>query len=325
METFSLSVIIATKDRHLALKYVSLPSLVQTRRKQFVTVVWDASENTLAQQVAEKFSSKLYLDFCKAPRVGLPSQRNDAVKYVLTTYPSVQYVLFIDDDSRLSPDAIGGVVATFEKYPDVWGVHIPLHDSNYPYDKIKVDHKGNYVLLSPAPTLKPYRFVTPYVVVGSLPPESNDTSVEWAQGCGMAFRRAVFAELKMRFNEELQHFGGYALAEDIFFSTQLRRIYSKKLWSSVHGYLRHLESPGGRVDEEKRVASELYNLRLLFDMLNEKVVLSTYLWRLLRFKIGRLARWCAQCQIYSLTVCWRGFLRARKAYGEYRKGGHLKN
>jgi GT2 family glycosyltransferase len=316
----SLATIIATKDRHLALKYISLPSLVKTFYQQFITVVWDASENDLARQVAESFSADINVDYFRAPRIGLASQRNDAVNYVLTAYPTVQYILFIDDDSRLSPDAVKGVIATFEKYPDVWGVHIPLHDSNYPYENANVDYDGKYVLLPDTEQPEPYRFVKSHAVVGSLPPETNDTFVEWMQGGGMAFRREVFTELGILFNEELQRFGGYALSEDIFVSTELRCRYSKKLWSNLHGYSCHLEAPGGRVDEEKRVASEIYNLRLLFDMLNEKAAHHVYLWRLARFKLGRLARLCAQCQLYPVSTCWKGFLKARKAYAEYKKG-----
>jgi GT2 family glycosyltransferase len=319
-ESFRLVVVIATKDRHLALKYISLPSLAQSRFQEFATVVWDASDNDLAKGIADEFSSGLRLDFIKAPRTGLPSQRNDATKYILTKYPAMKYVLFIDDDTKLSPDALEGVVDTFEKYPDVTGVHIPLHDSSYPYNDSRPNPDGRYVLPPQTSPSKPHRFVKSHVVVGSLPPETNDTAVEWAQGCGMAFRRTVFTELGMRFNEELERFGGYALAEDVFFSAELRHRHGGKIWSALCGYSRHLEAPGGRVNEENRVASELYNLRLIFDMLNEKVFSTAYLWKLLRFKTGRLARLCAQCQQYSTGACWKGYLKAQRAYSEHEKG-----
>ena len=312
-------VVIPTKDRHLALKYVSLPSLCKMRIKNFVVWVWDGSSNDLSKQIVEQFSSLLPIYYKKAPRIGSASQRNDAIDDVLSSIPLAEYVLYIDDDSKLSQDAIEGVEETFDRYPDVWGVHIPLHDDAYPYTDKKLRPDGRYSLLSETSEAAPYRFVKSHAVVGALPPENNDESVEWAQGGGMAFRQQVFSDLRMRFNEDLEFFGGYALGEDIFFSTELRCKHNKKIWSAVYGYSRHMESPGGRLDERLRVAAELYNLRLLFDMINEEVKGWRYFWILCRFKAGRLARLGMQCQMYSIKSCWQGFWEARKAYARRQK------
>lgn len=81
----SLSVIIATKDRADALRDISLPSLLRQDTDGFEVIVWDASETDDSRVVAESFAPRfaergINFTFAKAPRAGLTSQRNDAVK-----------------------------------------------------------------------------------------------------------------------------------------------------------------------------------------------------------------------------------------------------
>lgn len=319
--SIALAVVIATKDRHLALKYISLPSLQKSILKNFVIVVWDASTGDLSRQIVDKFRPELAIDYMTAPRLGLASQRNDAVKYVLWQYPSVRYFLFIDDDSKLSPDAIEGVVLTFEKYADVWGVNVPLHRAGYDYDyKHNTDAMGRFRHSKTYDRRTRHRRVTSYMLQEQPFYDPNDIPVGWLQGGGMGVRKEVFSELGLFYDENLELFGGYALGEDLFFSIELSHRYTKKLWNSIHGYFRHMEVPTGRVNGSNLAAANFYNYRLAFDVLNERRgFIEKYISLILfyRLKFGEIWGWLDK-QI-TKTECFAGYWKAMKAYSRHKK------
>ena len=92
-----IAVIIATKDRCKDIEIHAFASLERSAFRDFVCVVWDASDDDKTERVVQGKVWNFQLKYFKAPRVGSSSQRNDAVEYVLQTYPSIRYVLFMMD------------------------------------------------------------------------------------------------------------------------------------------------------------------------------------------------------------------------------------
>ena len=114
-----ISVIIATRNRAKALEAISLPSLAEQTYNDFEVIIWDASDDDSTKRVVEKYKSQhpwIDVRYFRAPRKGLASQRNDAVKVVRGNI-----VLFIDDDSEVSPNGLNAVIEAFLN-PTVKGV-----------------------------------------------------------------------------------------------------------------------------------------------------------------------------------------------------------
>lgn len=119
----TLAIIIATKNRAEAIKKYALSSLEKSDFRDFICVVWDASDGLDTRNICEQNNWSFDLQYFKAPRIGSSSQRNDAMESVFSTNLG-RYCLFFDDDSELSVDALQGVVESF-KGKEVWGVNIP--------------------------------------------------------------------------------------------------------------------------------------------------------------------------------------------------------
>ncbi|MCL2009483.1 MAG: glycosyltransferase [Synergistaceae bacterium] len=261
MTHYSIAVIIATKNRAEAVRTISLPSLERLAFRDFICVIWDSSEDDDTLRVAESGNWSFKISYTKAPRVGSSSQRNDAVLHVHAVWPSVRYIVFIDDDSELSSDALEGVWASFQD-SEVWGVNIPF--TRYPYApsvfrrlQLKICHSlfkksGRGVVL---PCLYPYLTL----------PETRGAEVDYLVAGGMGLRMEVFTELEIFFPEAFQRFGGYALLEDLAISFYLKHKLKRKIINSVHGSFVHHSVVGGRLDTQKYFAARWFNIHLLFE------------------------------------------------------------
>ena len=311
MLTVPLAVIIATKNRSEAIERYALASLERSAFRDFVCVVWDASDDDRTRRAAEDGAWTFPIRYLKAPRPGLTSQRNDAVDHVLEHIPSVRYVLFIDDDSELSQDALEGVLQTFEN-EDVWGVNVP-HAPVLKGDGTKEVQKKLRVSSRS-------RVMTSYLYNRGTCPEPHGIDVDWLSGCGMAFRREVFGELGLRFPEEFQRFGGYALGEDSALSCYLHRKMGRKLKNAVSGTLRHYAAGGARLNVANMVASKWYNFHLLFDCLYDDVRGPRLLWLKVKFKLFMLAaalKLLFRARSLDLLSLFRGIGSARAALREF--------
>jgi hypothetical protein len=215
----------------------------------------------MTQNVTENGDWSFPIFYIRAPRAGLPSQRNDAVLHARQTWPAVQYVVFIDDDTELSPDALNGIQETFQD-PEVLGVNIPFICDPYASSKFRrLAHKIFHSLLK-----APGRgVVLPCCYFYLAPPEIRGAKVDWTVGCGMAFRVEVFSKLECFFPEAFQRFGGYGAYEDQAFSFHLQYILKRKLTNSVYGGQIHHRVPGGRLNVKNLFAARWFNIRLLFD------------------------------------------------------------
>lgn len=310
---YNFVVIIATKNRAEALKKYALPSLEHSVFQDAVCLLWDASEDDSTQSVVEQGRWDFSLKYMKAPRAGLTSQRNDATEYVLKTYPSVRYLLFIDDDSELSSDALQGVTRSFEDN-NVWGVNIPH----------VVSFKNNVLVQSKALT----RRVTSYLHNRSACPEPCGIPVEWLSGCGMAFRIEVFRELGLRFPEIFQKFGGYALGEDLALSFYLHKKLNKKMINAEFSALRHHSYGSARLDIERMAASKWYNFHLLFDAIYDDIRGYKYLLLRAQFKLFMCAaalKLLIRARSFDGLSVFRGIKAAGVALREYRQTSDIKN
>ena len=252
-----ISVVIATRNRSEALETISLPSLAKQDFKNFEVIIWDASDDDKSKVVVETFIQShpdMMIRYFKAPRVGSASQRNDAVKVA-----NGEIIFFIDDDSEVSQDGIFSLNEAFED-ESVFGVGLPLKN-------LKNNKEKNFSFRSKISKI--------YSIIFSLQHEGKNRKVmlsgcniwpswghekfgevEWLSGCSMAYRKELFD--KFSFDERLQKFGGYALAEDVQFSHQILR-NKKKLIITEKGFIIHHEAMGERLENEKVFSARIYN------------------------------------------------------------------
>ena len=313
MLTVPLAVIIATKNRSEAIERYALASLERSTFRDFACVVWDASDDERTRKVVEDGAWTFPLRYFKAPRSGLTSQRNDAVDHVLEHIPSARHVLFIDDDSELSEDALEGVLRTFGD-EEVWGVNVPhapiLEGDGNEGKEIRKETRAS----------SGSRIMTSYLHNRGTCPEPNGIDVDWLSGCGMAFRREVFGELGLRFPEVFQRFGGYALGEDLALSFYLHKKKGRKLKNAVSGTLRHYAAGGARLNVANMAASKWYNFHLLFDCLYDDVRGPRLLWLKVKFKLFMFAaalKLLFRARSLDLLSLFRGIGSARAALREF--------
>jgi glycosyltransferase involved in cell wall biosynthesis len=253
-----VSVVIATLNRSEALRDISLPSLMRQRCDGFEIIVWDASDSDDSQKVCECLvkefdKNNILLRYCKAPRRGSASQRNDA-----TDIASGDIVFFIDDDCEISVDAIQSISTCFESFPWLNGVGLPMLN--------KTPASGDSFILKFASLLfgmKNNQLQRKINRSGglSLPIKDLAGPAEWLSGGSMALRKIVFE--KVRFDERLEIFGGYAIGEDYDVSHRVMLEFGQPHMIANGGYVIHHAATGGRVLGTERVASFFFNAELI--------------------------------------------------------------
>lgn len=265
-----LSVVIVTKNRHDELRSISLPSLLVQTSKNFEVIVWDASENRLSREVTEDLTEKfcsfgVALKYFKAPRMGITSQRNDAVKGT-----QGEVLFFIDDDSEVSPNGIELLVSHFANNKYCMGASLVLFGGRSEYDNrdalLGCGEKWKRKIYS-SMGHKRLRRVHPSGSPCHV--DANEGPAEWLSGCDMAFRRNVFKDL--HFNEELEFFGAYAMGEDVEFSHRVFLRYKRPLDIISDGYVIHHMAEGARIPgNANRIASTFFNRYLLMLAASER-------------------------------------------------------
>lgn len=242
-----ISVIIATRDRANELGTISLPSLACQKNCNFEVIVWDASRDEESLNVVNKIAFDnpgLDISYYKAPRAGLPAQRNDAVKVA-----TGEIVFFIDDDSRVSPDGIHALQKLFSDNKSLVGGCLPLH-YNWPTNELYPEAKTGCIRNLFWKIYKNAFFgddnkKTLFGLSGYgpafFPRESGLIDFLW--GCDMAFRKIIFTS--HRFEERLQRFAAVAPGEDEQFSHRLHR-EGFILAIAPNGLVTHLAASGNR-------------------------------------------------------------------------------
>ena len=307
-----IAVVIATKNRYEDIQRHAFASLERSAFRDFVCVVWDASDDDRTRDSVQRKSLNFQCMYFKAPRRGSSSQRNDAVEYVLQTYTSVQYILFMDDDCEISPDTLDGILETF-KMSDVSLVVLPIYPSSGEREAVWVswvkrrlgwNHYGATDFL--------YNYKSSEGKPGGM--------AEWAGGSCIAADVNIFAKEGHFFPEEFQHFGGYALGEDFAFSFFLHKKKGKRIVNSLRGHFLHFPAKGARLNVAGMVASKWYNFHLLFDALYSNRHGRSLLWLKLKFKLFMVLA-AFKCLIRTRSLnplpALRGIKEARMALKEY--------
>jgi glycosyltransferase involved in cell wall biosynthesis len=297
-----ISVIIATKNRDIALANISLPSLLNQKESDFEVILWDASDNSRTRLVAEKYChpfscNGVSLRYFPAPRQGSASQRNDAVEVA-----SGDLIFFIDDDSEVSPDGISGLRECFASDPAIMGAALLVTESPVGLEKTQEKNSIKDRLYR----LVGYRKKRVVSLSGSAKGiEAPAGPAQWLSGCSMAYRRSVFDHL--RFNEKLETFGPYAMFEDIEFSHRVFLKYKCPLWIASRGKVTHRPVLNERVEgTEKKVAMYFFNRYLTMRVTSKDHCILGFIpfcWAVVRLLI-KLTR------AYGAAVVWRGFLLA---------------
>ena len=312
MLTVPLAVIIATKNRSEAIERYALASLERSEFRDFVCVVWDASDDDRTRKAAEDGAWTFPIRYLKAPRPGLTSQRNDAVDHVLEHIPSVRYVLFIDDDCELSHDALRGILITFEK-TEASVVNLPM-----------LPNSGQRTcgLLSRIKKRwgRKRHGATEFLYNYGSDEEKPGGDADWASGGGMALDVDVFCTLGCFFPEDFQRFGGYALGEDFAFSFFLHKKMGMHIVNSLGGHFFHYPAGGARLNVANMAASKWYNFHLLFDCLYDDVRGPRRLWLKVKFKLFMLAaalRLLRRARSFDVVSVLRGITAAKRALREF--------
>ena len=307
-----LAVIIATKNRSEAIERYALASLERSEFRDFVCVVWDASDDDLTRKAAEDGAWTFPIRYFKAPRPGLTSQRNDAVDHVLEHIPSVRYVLFIDDDCELSHDALRGILITFEK-TEASVVNLPM-----------LPNSGQRTcgLLSRIKKRwgRKRHGATEFLYNYGSDEEKPGGDADWASGGGMALDVDVFCTLGCFFPEDFQRFGGYALGEDFAFSFFLHKKMGIRIVNSLGGHFFHYPAGGARLNVANMAASKWYNFHLLFECLYDDVRGPRLLWLKIKFKLFMFAaalKLLFRARSLDLLSLFRGIGSARAALREF--------
>ncbi len=254
-----ISVIIATKDRAAVVKEIALPSLVSQNTDDFEVIIWDASENDATCDVVNAASGVfaergIPLRYFRAPRVGLASQRNDSIKEARG-----DVVFFIDDDCEVSSDGIAVLSRYFRDYRWLKGAGLPL-----------VNKAGVNMKYIRHPFLRFFRDIIYYALMGrsdnyrrirystrnSVPPLDYPGKAEWLSGGDMAIRKEVFARLK--YDETLEIFGGYAMGEDYDFTHRVYLMYRQPLLITTSGSIVHHAAGGGRIPNPRKKAAGFF-------------------------------------------------------------------
>jgi glycosyltransferase involved in cell wall biosynthesis len=314
-----ISVVIATKNRSEAVSDISLPSLLRQDVANFEILIWDASDDELTKEAVDRRRSlfeerEIALLYRRAPRVGLASQRNDALLEA-----KGDIVFFIDDDSEVSSDGLRSIDRHFSDFGRLMGLGLPLTS-----DEPSV--AGRY---AKRPVVGAARGVIRFFFRGakcSYRKIRNSTMniftsadrpgvAEWLTGASMAFRKSVFE--KLRFDERLELFGGYAFGEDYDLSHRVFLHYKEPLLIASSGFVVHHPAKGGRIaDNGKKAAAMFYNtavIRTNFRKYGNYGLLS-FIWEL---RFGLIISMFEQ-GMAAADIC-RGYFLYRRALREQRR------
>jgi len=278
-----ISVIIVTKDRPEALAKISLPSLVSQTFRGFEVIIFDASSDNKTEEITKKFTGLLDIRYSRAPRVGIPSQRNDVVKEA-----SGAIIFFIDDDLELGKDNIEKTVEAFKK-KNISGCAPPVISGKETVSSGKKRKKSivrKILRIVFGELLRSDRRIVLSSGKNIYPSEDKASEAQWLSGCAMAFRKEIFADHS--FNEKLQRFGNYALGEDVDFTYRLflegHRLEVIEAQPAIHQV-----ASNGRLSPHSNSASSVFNFYLIW----RNIIFPRNRWSLI---------------VYFLSLLWEAIL-----------------
>lgn len=260
MKTNSLSwaLVIATYKREYILPRCLRLAAKQTRLPKEIIVVdgspeWEKTRDIIQEEFSRNFG-QINLQYLKANRLSLPSQRNQGIKA-----SSADILFLIDDDSLMYPDCAEEIMKIYEADIEeaIKGVSaIPLveppDNESFPSTNgIKVAVKPQQTvfrrwlksLLSVEQTFfLPYDKDYPCRPIPDHLYNLNIGRIDVMAGFAMTFRRNIL--LVEKFSEVLER---YAAGEDQDLSYRVSRYGA--IVNAINAYLCHLEISGGRLSK----------------------------------------------------------------------------
>jgi GT2 family glycosyltransferase len=226
----SISVIIPTYNREDALRD-SIADVLKQDYPNFEAIVVDqtATHKPEIQQYLEAMSNQGKIRWFRVDWASLPGARNYAVRRA-----KGDIILFIDDDVQLPENFLANHAKNYQANPEIGAI------AGRVFDRMKLtDSQGN-------------------LIIEQLPPEAMDPGIAWyyidlvhtvkpqqvlsARGCNMSFRREIFTQHGLKFDER---FRGSAVREESDFCLRLRST-GYKIWYDPEAHLVHLgEETGG--------------------------------------------------------------------------------
>jgi len=225
-----ISVIIPTYNREDALRD-SIADVLKQDYPNFEAIVVDqtATHKPEIQQYLEEMSNQGKIRWFRVNWASLPGARNYAVRRA-----KGEIILFIDDDVQLPANFLANHAKNYQDNPEIGAI------AGRVFDRMKLtDSQGN-------------------LIIEQLPPEAMDPGIAWyyidlvhtvkpqqvlsARGCNMSFRREIFTQHGLKFDER---FRGSAVREESDFCLRLRST-GYKIWYDPEAHLVHLgEETGG--------------------------------------------------------------------------------
>ncbi len=226
----AISVIIPTYNREDALRD-SIADVLKQDYPNFEVIVVDqtATHKPEIQQYLEAMSNQGKIRWFRVQWASLPGARNYAVRRA-----KGDIILFIDDDVQLPDNFLTNHAKNYQANPEIGAI------AGRVFDRMKLtDSQGN-------------------LIIEQLPPEAMDPGIAWyyidlvhtvkpqqvlsARGCNMSFRREIFTQHGLKFDER---FRGSAVREESDFCLRLRST-GYKIWYDPEAHLVHLgEETGG--------------------------------------------------------------------------------
>ena len=231
-----ISVVIPTYGREAVL-CDTVKSVLEQTYPAYEVIVVDQTKNhepetqTLLSQLADEEKIALYtVDWAS-----LPAARNYAIE---RSHGSI--ILFLDDDVDLPAGFLEAHALGFKDRPEVGAI------AGRVFDRMKLSDSSQ-------------------PLIETLPPEAMDPGIAWyyldlvhttlpqqvltARGCNMSFRRSVFTDYGLRFDER---FEGSAVREESDFCLRFRKT-GMAIWYEPAAHLVHLgEETGGCHDISTR-------------------------------------------------------------------------
>jgi GT2 family glycosyltransferase len=279
MFTPSVSVIIPTYGRERVLRE-TLASVIQQQYPHFEILVIDQTptHESETDRDLEQLAASGKIRWFRVNWASLPGARNYGVRR-----STGEIIVFLDDDVLLPPDFLTAHVRNFER-PEVGAVAGRI------FDRMKLAEAD------------------PDLVIEDLPPEAMNPGIAWhhlnlvhtvkpqqvitARGCNMSFRRSLFEQHNLWFDERFQ---GSAVREESDFCLRIRKT-GYQIWYDPDAHLVHLgEETGGCHD----ISTRSLKYQMTFYHNNFLMALKN----LTPLQIFQLAAELFRCQVMGRPPC----------------------
>lgn len=202
------AIVVPTRNRSTLLAGL-ITNLERAYKKPRVVVIIDSSDDCLFRETS---SNVLNLFTIRTHIQSAAQQRNLGLQYIFGNpiVNKVNYISFLDDDVRVSPDYLQKLQTIFDKFPNAVGV------SGYARNELHRVQKRTKIRDFIGITGAPGTLTRAAVNISPFGIQSIQ-EVEWLIGCS-SWRLDAIREL--RFESD---FSGHSLFEDVIFSCNARK------------------------------------------------------------------------------------------------------